>query len=194
MFNMYWASGLKTSPHLISYSPHQNPVRYFHSHYRERKQNLEMLIACQIAKQQHHHVSTESRSLPGQGINLFQHITSKMNQQQAENWMNTKTKCEMPRVIRFGKSNWKKNNQKENPFGIYGFHNGCASFLTAKGGEKRFSPDILKTENPKVGYRLLQWCKRCDREKTLINNLQTRMLHWSDWVMKMYLQTHKDHS
>lgn len=90
----------------------------------------------------------------------------------------------MPRVICFGKSNWKKNNRKENPFGIYGFHNGCASFLTAKGGEKRFSPDILKTENPKVGFRLLQWCKWCDREKTLINNLQTRMLHWSDWWWK----------
>lgn len=52
----------------------------------------------------------------------------------------------MPRVILFEKKILikRKTTKKKTPFGVYGLHNGCASFLTVKGGEKCFSPDILK--------------------------------------------------
>lgn len=60
----------------------------------------------------------------------------------------------MPRLISFKKKILiKRKNNPNNSFVVYGLHNGRASFLTAKGGKKCFSPDFLKKRiHPKLDF------------------------------------------
>lgn len=58
----------------------------------------------------------------------------------------------------------------------------------------RNSPDFLNRELIQSWILLFSMMGKTEREKGLINNLWTRLLHWSDWVMKIPLKIHEEHS